>query len=325
MPFFKITRPSVFQGSMKRKKYFEGWYYKHVSADGNNIISVIPGISLSSDPHSFIQVIDGINGTTDYITFPLDAFYASNKIPEIAIGDNQFTDKKIRLSLNGESFSLKGSISFINPVYWERNLISPGIMGWYSWMPFMECYHGIVSLDHGLEGELVINEKKVDFSGGRGYIEKDWGRSFPECWVWTQANCFDISGTSFMLSVAKIPWLGSFFIGFLCFLLHDGKIYKFMSWNGSEITSLIKEYDKIFVSITGREHLLEISLTGNISGNIKAPVFGSMERYIKESVDGEINLSLSSKSGEELFRGNSFHAGLEVAGDIFQYYLKKNP
>ena len=21
-------------------------------------------------------------------------------------------------------------------------------MGWYAWVPFMECYHGVLSLDH---------------------------------------------------------------------------------------------------------------------------------------------------------------------------------
>lgn len=28
----------------------------------------------------------------------------------------------------------------------------------------------------------------MDFSGGRGYIEKDWGQSFPAAWVWLQIN-----------------------------------------------------------------------------------------------------------------------------------------
>lgn len=322
LPFNRITKPAVFQGDLNKKRYFEGWYYKQVSEKGNHIISVIPGISLSSDPHSFIQLIDGINGRTDYIAFPVQAFHASGKNLSINIGDNQFTDKEIRLNLDREKFSLKGTIAFKNAVPWKGNIISPGIMGWYSWMPFMECYHGVVSLDHTLEGTLIINEITVDFSGGRGYIEKDWGRSFPECWVWAQANCFDIPGTSVMFSVAKIPWLGSFFVGFLCFLLHNDKVYKFMTWNGSRLSSLRKEGNQIYILLSGKEHYLELILTGNISGIIKAPVYGSMERHIRESVDAEISFSLSQKHGKEIFSGNSLHAGLEIVGDIFRYFRK---
>ena len=44
----------------------------------------------------------------------------------------------------------------------------------------MECYHGIVSMDHTVNGLIEINNEKIDFSEGRGYIEKDWGRSFPQ-------------------------------------------------------------------------------------------------------------------------------------------------
>ena len=27
-----------------------------------------------------------------------------------------------------------------------------GIMGWYRFVPFMQCYHGVVSLNHKLNG-----------------------------------------------------------------------------------------------------------------------------------------------------------------------------
>lgn len=320
MSFFKITRPSVYQGNLKKKRYFEGWYYKQVSEDGNNILSVIPGISLSSGSHSFIQVIDGISGITDYISFPVSDFHASWKTLDLTIGDNQFTDKGMKLDLNGERFRIRGSISFINTVPWNGNLISPGIMGWYSWVPFMECYHGVVSLDHDLEGSLLINERSIVFTGGNGYIEKDWGTSFPECWIWVQANCFEIPGTSFMLSIAKIPWLRSFFIGHLCFLLYQGKIYKFMSWNGARISDLSKDDQQVNISLSGQKYILNIKIDRPKAGRIKAPVFGSMERYIKESVNATVGIQLTSNKDKIIFNGTSPHGGLEIVGDVFQYF-----
>ena len=48
-------------------------------------------------------------------------------------------------------------------------------MGWYRFVPFMECFHGVVSLNHELEGDFLIENQVFSFDGGKGYIEKDWG------------------------------------------------------------------------------------------------------------------------------------------------------
>ncbi|MCK7532616.1 MAG: hypothetical protein MZV63_17090 [Marinilabiliales bacterium] len=57
----RLYNPEVFQGNIKSLNYFEGWYFKNVSAGLDNVYSFIPGISLAKgDRHAFIQVIDGI-------------------------------------------------------------------------------------------------------------------------------------------------------------------------------------------------------------------------------------------------------------------------
>lgn len=57
MIFKKKKDPFTYQGVNKNDNYFEGWYFKHVTADLKNIISIIPGISKGRDSHAFIQVI----------------------------------------------------------------------------------------------------------------------------------------------------------------------------------------------------------------------------------------------------------------------------
>ena len=52
-------------------------------------------------------------------------------------------------------------------------------MGPFSYLSFMECYHGILSMKHSLEGTLSWNGQLIDFTNGIGYLEKDWGSSFP--------------------------------------------------------------------------------------------------------------------------------------------------
>jgi tocopherol cyclase len=319
MSFFKSLHPPVFQGNLNNKRYFEGWYFKQVSEGGKQVLSIIPGISLASDPHSFIQVIDGTTGFTEYISYPIKAFEADSRTMSLKIGDNYFTDKELRLDLEGEKFRIKGGVSFENSLPWKGNIIAPGIMGWYSWVPFMECYHGVVSLNHFLEGSLKINDRDINFKGGKGYIEKDWGRSFPECWIWAQANCFDNPGTSLMVSIAKIPWLGRFFIGHICFLVHNGVVHKFMTWNGSKIVSAGNGASMINLILKGKRSQIEISISKTRSGELKAPVFGSMERYIKESVNASLSARLSSNKGDEIFSGTSLYGGLEEVSDVFRY------
>jgi tocopherol cyclase len=51
-------KPILFQGSNKKDRYFEGWYFKQVCEQHQQTISFIPGISLrKGDQHAFIQVI----------------------------------------------------------------------------------------------------------------------------------------------------------------------------------------------------------------------------------------------------------------------------
>jgi len=113
----KLFKPELFQGSLNKSNYFEGWYFKHVSKDLNHVFSFIPGISLSEDdPHSFIQVINGITGKTNYITYPVNRFiWKKNKL-YLKIGDSVFTDKFIDLNLENEEIKVSGRLEYSNIV-----------------------------------------------------------------------------------------------------------------------------------------------------------------------------------------------------------------
>ena len=42
-----IKEPLLYQGKHRKGNYFEGWYFKHVSADLKTTVSVIPGMARS--------------------------------------------------------------------------------------------------------------------------------------------------------------------------------------------------------------------------------------------------------------------------------------
>ena len=181
--------PDMYHGWGRKRSYFEGWYFKIVDPTEGYALAFIPGISMSKDgkSHAFIQTIDGKKCTTTYERFDTTDFQAHEKHFHLQIADNQFSTNKIKINLP----NIKGELSFENIATWPKMMGAPGIMGWFSFAPFMECYHSIVSLDHTIKGSLNVNGEEIDFTNGRGYIEKDWGFSFPKGYIWMQTNHFE--------------------------------------------------------------------------------------------------------------------------------------
>jgi tocopherol cyclase len=315
----KLFHPEVFQGNVKAKRYFEGWYFKHVSADRGHVYSFIPGISLAPHKkHAFIQVINGVTGETRYIEYDLREFSAARDRLQVRVGASLFTDRSIELSVEDKGFNVSGRIEYVNSVRYPRSLAAPGIMGWYSYIPFMECNHGVVSVHHSLRGELRVNGKAIDFNDGKGYIEKDWGRSFPEAWIWLQCNTFSVAERSLFFSIAKIPWLGGHFAGFISFLFDQGAFYVFATYNGSKKNRIELNGNLLSIQLENKQHVLNIQVKKLKEGELAAPVQGAMTRRIKESVDSEVQLQLCDKAGRVVVEDAGKRAGLEIMDKIFE-------
>jgi tocopherol cyclase len=316
----KLGNPIIFQGNKKHKNYFEGWYFKIVSADGASRLSVIPGISLSNDKkeqHAFIQFIDGITSQTWYYVFPIEEFSFSRKSFSIRIGNNYFSADSISLDIQNDSTMIRGCVQMSEQVpFPSKRILNPGIMGWYRFVPFMQCYHGVVSLTHLLSGEIIKNGKTYSFSGGRGYIEKDWGSSMPSAWIWMQSNNFSQEGSSFMLSVANIPWMGKSFTGFLGFLWHDSTLLRFATYTHAKISILESGQDHVKIMIHDKKYSYEIVAERTSTGLLKAPVKGSMDRRIPESLDAKIFLTVRDKKQNVTYSDSSSIAGFEMVGDM---------
>lgn len=312
---------SGFQGASKKTNYFEGWYYKNVAADLNSVFSFIPGISLNGDdPHAFVQVINGITNTTSYVRYDIGKFSCAAGDFHVTIGKNVFTREYIFLDIDTDETKVQGKLEFDKMTPYPSSLRSPGIMGWFSYIPFMECNHGVVSANHRVHGTVLVNGRSHDFTGGKGYIEKDWGRSFPESWVWLQCNNFTDESASLFLSVAKIPWLGKFFIGFICFVLIDGKYHTFATYNGSKIAHIEFTGGTMKVTLAGKKERLKITAIQGEGGTLKAPVTGLMSRHIKESVSSTASFALFLNDGTLVARSEGQMAGLEIIEKIFAYF-----
>lgn len=313
-------KPACYHGEGKKPSFFEGWYFKLIDASEQHTAAVIPGIFQAENPadtYAFVQVLDGNANRLTFHRFSADAFAADNDLFDIRIGKNHFSTGRIRLNIDDAKARVRGELNFLDPVPWPVTLASPGIMGWYAWMPFMECYHGVVSMDHCIEGALEIDGRRLDFSGGRGYTEKDWGQSFPAAWIWTQSNHFAAPGSSFTASVAIIPWIGRSFPGFIIGLWHRQKLYRFATYTGARIRELSINAEEVNWVVADRRHTLEIRIERpkTAAALLHAPGIKGMDRRIEERLNAALQVRLSA-GRQVLFEETGRHAGLEVVGDI---------
>ncbi|MBN2090073.1 hypothetical protein JW964_10675 [candidate division KSB1 bacterium] len=314
----KKLNPTCYQGANTHSQHFEGWYFKIVDKTERHLYAIIPGIFIDKNDasrHAFIQIFDGVNNKSYYFKFPSTDFYFTDNVFEIQIGPNYFSAEQLVLDIKDSSFNICGKLNFSKLTKWPKTIISPGIMGWYTWVPFMECYHGIVSLDHKINSALTINNENVDFSDGIGYTEKDWGKSFPEAWIWVQSNHFGSSNVSITGSIAIIPWMNKPFLGFIFGLWHKGKLYRFTTYSGAKLIQFEINSNKVSLVIKQKHLYLEIKATYMEGGFLQAPEINGMTRDISESIKSVLAIKLVNGS-ETILDDTGRHAGFEIAGDI---------
>jgi tocopherol cyclase len=313
-----ILTPGTYHGRDKKPPFFEGWYYKLISADENHKVAIIPGVILGQDAHAFVQVLDGVSGTSAYHQLPFGDFRADYPQFALNIGENRFDGTCLSLNIDRPEGQITGEIKLgaLNP--WPVTLLSPGVMGWYAWVPGMECYHGVLSFDHSLEGSLTLNGKRMDFMGGRGYIEKDWGQAFPSAWVWFQSNHFNNASACITASVAIIPWIKRTFRGFIVGLWLEGKLYRFATYNGSRIESLHIFDDHVDLILRNRQLRLCLTAHRVQGGLLRGPTRLDMGKRVLETLNASVQVRLETLQGATIFEGLGAHTGLEVMGDLPQ-------
>ncbi|MEM7655293.1 MAG: tocopherol cyclase family protein [Bacteroidota bacterium] len=306
-------QPLWYHGHSKRRNFFEGWYFKWISPDEQHAFAIIPGIAKEPDgqQHAFIQVMDGKAKTAQYHRFEAEAFQASTDAFEVQIEGNFFSADRVVLDLP----ELKGEVYMQNLTPWPWKWYAPGIMGPFSFVPMMQCYHGVVSMDHSLHGELQYQGNAIDMHGGRGYGEKDWGRSFPSSWIWMQTNHFEEPGISLSASVAMIPWLHTSFVGFIAGLWVKDRLYRFATYTGAKLVDVRVEDGNVYYALADRTKRLQIVAHHAAGTDLRSPVKGLMEGRVNESMEARIDVQLFEK-GQLIFEGTGRNAGLEVAGEV---------
>lgn len=323
----EIRNPDVFHSKIKSKEYFEGWYFKIVSADNSVAMAMIPGISRTkqeNDSHSFIQLLNGITSKYSYIKYDIKDFsFQKNKF-DISVEKNRFSINGMVIDINKDNKRVRGKLNFDNIKKWHDSVLNPGSMGFYNYLSFMECYSQVCALDGDIEGSLIIDGKEHDFNGGKVYIEKNWGKAFPESWIWVQCNSFKENNTSITCSLGKVPFFSWSFEGFLVALLINDKFYKFTTINRSKMKVELQGEDvKLYFKRKGL--LLSVIVKSEKERFMLCygPKGGNMIPLVDETLNGNIKIELKDEKKQKIiFRGSGYCAGIEYGG---LYAIKKRP
>jgi tocopherol cyclase len=305
-----------------RNPYFEGWYVKLVSADREHRLAVIPGLFRGEDgaQEAFVQVLDGANGRSWYVPYDAADFWAGRDEFTVQVGPNRFTRAGAHLDIadGPDGLVLRGDVAFTSGFApWPVTLRSPGAMGWYAYMPFMECYHGVVSFSHGLSGQLQLGDDVLGFDGGRGYIEQDWGQAFPAGYVWIHSNHFDDPALSLMASVAIVPWLRGQFRGLMIGLRTRDGFHRFATYTGATSDVLTIDDEHVALRLRARNgQRLTIQATREGGALLHAPARAQMHRRVEETLTAQVHVLLTDRHGTVLVDDIGDVAGLEVHGEL---------
>lgn len=246
---------------------FEGWYFKHQR--GDDTVAFIPGLA---DTGAFVQVISPA-GSKQF------------DVPSLSVEGGVIRAGNCRFSPSGCTLELPGIHGHID--YGRLTPLESDIMGPFRYLP-MQCRHGVISMEHTLSGGVTLDGRQHDFDGGKGYLEKDSGTSFPRSYLWLQCNDFD-QPCALMVSIAHIPFCGASFTGCICALLYGGREYRLATYRGVRIHAAGPKH----VCLSQSGLLLEIEITPFGGGHpLRSPVRGSMSGIVRECCNADIRVRL---------------------------------
>ena len=311
---FLLKNPDLFQGEKylnTNRNCFEGWYFKNTNHECG--ISFITGMNIDGkDRKAFIQVIT--NSSSHFINYDISNFKFSFNPFYIKIENNIFSKSGVHVDIKdaSQNINIYGDIKYSDSKCIDTSFFSPNIMGPFSYVPFMECNHAILSMQNCVNGFININNNKISFNNDIGYIEKDWGCSYPKSYIWCQGNNFQKSNASFMISIADIPFKLFTFKGIICvFIVDNNEEYRFTTYNNAKLIEYDISDNAFCITLQKGSYYLNIKSVYDKGLKLSAPNKGKMEKAIFESISSLITVTLR-KENNIIFSDTSTNCGLEI-------------
>jgi hypothetical protein len=303
---FGIIKPSGLRGKFGRHKYFEGWFQKVYSVEHNASFIVIYGYATQNAPDKFGFIQIYIPRQAPHILyFNKDEISCDPRNHSVWMGDNLLTTKSMNIA--SDDISLKLAMKNNHPIPTFKNS-----MGYAYYVPTLPCYHSVMNVSHHVSGEIHTANQSYQLEHELGYMEKNWGTSFPKRYCWLQAVDPLDSRTSLLFSQAEIDWIGSSFLRHVGHLRFDGKHIDLRELRKCTISNSILDETNHSIQLSGKNITLEIHISFQEKVIFKGPTDGNMSRDIIHHTDARIQVMLNQHGSLQEFTlvGNYENLGL---------------
>jgi len=298
-------KPSSLRGKPEKTQYFEGWFQKVYSKKHQASCIIIYGYAThnSYDTCGFIQILTP-HSPPDILYFPKHEISFDHDRHIVRMADNMFTTKEIIISIQDIDINL--NLVNNHPIPTFKNS-----MGYTYYIPNLPCYHSVMNTAHQVTGNIRNKNAEYSFDQDMGYMEKNWGTSFPESYFWLHAIDPYNADVSILFSIAEIQWLGKSFIKHVGHLRIEGKHIDLRTLKDISISDKIISEKKRCVNFRSKELELDIWITYGKKVTFKAPNQGNMSRDISHHTDALIAICIKHNGKTRMHRliGNFEHIG----------------
>lgn len=288
--------PTILRGNFNRNKYFEGWFQKIFSAKHQASFVVIYGYATrnSNDTFGFIQMHIPDEKPL-LLHFPKEEVFCDPGQHLVRMGNNILTTE--RISVNTDEVEVDLSLDKNEPLRSFKNS-----MGYSYVIPNLPCYHSVLNKSHIVSGEINSKSSRFSLDNEIGYLEKNWGTSFPENYVWLHAVDPENMEVDLLFSQAEINWMGKKFIRHVGYFRFDGKQIDLRELRDCSISiSKLNSHDQhIRISSKAIEMKMEITLAQNIV--FKGPHNGTLSRDILHHTDVRVAVSFKQNAQTRNFQ-----------------------
>lgn len=273
---------------------FEGFYFKTALVDGTTLVIICGFAKSKVKSHAFIQVSSQLSKTF-YFEYPLSSLKTSKETFNFSVGKNTFTQQGIDIKEEDCEINL----SFSNFELWNRSFFNPSIMGALTFVPFVECKHDIISPYLEVNGEAKLKSKTLKFQDNSGYIDKNWGTSFPKDYFWGHISSFKNPTVSVQFAKAKPKWLLWKIPVHIGFLRMNGEIHLFKSWKKGKIKLINVGQEQIHLQ--NNQYKIELKFDKGYPLNLRAPLNGKLDYTILERAGIATSVTIYKKTNKDEF------------------------
>lgn len=282
-------KPSDLRGHFGRSRYFEGWFQKVYSREYGVSFILIYGYATrnTEERFGFIQIVSP-DSEALMLCFP-EAELSCDRARHIMwMGSNTLSTD--RIEVHSEDILIRMNLTGNHPVQSYKNS-----MGYTYFVPGLPCYHSVVNTSHLVSGVVQHRGKEYALDDEMGYLEKNWGSSFPDRYFWLHALDPGDSEVGILFSQAEIRWLGRRFVRHVGHVRFDGKLIDFRDLANVRIEIFSPAPDMLMIRMNSKTLKVEIAISQGKRVLFKGPRNGQLSRDIPHHTDAIMHLTLSMR------------------------------